>query len=548
MLPLSRIHRGFHEAGALNALVNLYGFVDDRVFLTKSGELGVVLRLAGADDECLPHDERDRVARRFESALRLCDDHIRLLQFLLKRDEVELPRATHADPAIHRVLTTRADFVAAHREPLSSVELYLVVLSDAWTPHRSWASTLRALGRAPVATVRDRLSARGTVLTLDDALQQARDQPLAKVESVGLLLDEVVSPSVLTAPAAFQFFRQLLNYDRQKATVVPLLESTPPRLCGRRLEPRVSPRTIAAEPPTEPELLPSAQAPVSPRAPLPVLPVATPPQPAPASASTTAPVSAAPSKPPSPPAPGVLRLLEGTIIEAVLTTRLDGSQAGPVACLVTTPVFSTDYQTVLIPPGSRLLGTATPVERIDQHRLVVTFHRLLLHHGRSVSLERVPGLNQAGDIGLQDQVNHHYASLFGAFLTQFVVRHYCRLKATVREQFAQSLYLLDGRLADGLIDAAKKSQVIETFLVKGDEEVDVEVRRVALEDLRQPPYKATIDFDKVHYTLDDHRERRRETFTAHVVFGLKDQVPNALIPVDPLGLTITYFRDDQAFR
>jgi type IV secretory pathway TrbF-like protein len=134
------------------------------------------------------------------------------------------------------------------------------------------------------------------------------------------------------------------------------------------------------------------------------------------------------------------------------------------------------------------------------------------------------------------------------FLTQFVVRHYSRLKATVREQFAQSLFFLDGRLADGLIDAAKKSQVIETFLVKGDEEIDVQVRRVALEDLRQPPYKATIDFDKVFYTLDDHRERRRETYTAHVVFVLRDQIPNALIPVNPLGLTITYFRDDQAFR
>ena len=134
------------------------------------------------------------------------------------------------------------------------------------------------------------------------------------------------------------------------------------------------------------------------------------------------------------------------------------------------------------------------------------------------------------------------------FLTQFVIRHYSRMKATVRESFAQSLYFLDGRLADGIIDANRKTQAIETFLVSGDEEVDIEVRRVALEDLRQPPYKATIDFDKVFYTLHDHRERRRETFTAHVVFLLKDQVPNALIPVNPLGLTITYFREDQAFR
>ena len=42
-------------------------------------------------------------------------------------------------------------------------------------------------------------------------------------------------------------------------------------------------------------------------------------------------------------------------------------------------------------------------------------------------------------------------------------------------------------------------------------------------------------------------EDKRETFVAHVVFVLKDQVDNARIPINPLGLTIAYFREDQAF-
>jgi hypothetical protein len=46
----------------------------------------------------------------------------------------------------------------------------------------------------------------------------------------------------------------------------------------------------------------------------------------------------------------------------------------------------------------------------------------------------------------------------------------------------------------------------------------------------------------------DHLERRRERYVAHLVFIVKDRVPNALIPINPLGLTITYFRDDQAFQ
>jgi type IV secretory pathway component VirB8 len=74
------------------------------------------------------------------------------------------------------------------------------------------------------------------------------------------------------------------------------------------------------------------------------------------------------------------------------------------------------------------------------------------------------------------------------------------------------------------------------------------VKNVAIEDLRQAPYKATVDFEKIYYAVADHAELRREKFVASFVFLVKDQVPNNLVPVNPLGLTITYFREDQAFQ
>ena len=40
----------------------------------------------------------------------------------------------------------------------------------------------------------------------------------------------------------------------------------------------------------------------------------------------------------------------------------------------------------------------------------------------------------------------------------------------------------------------------------------------------------------------------RDTCVAHLTFVVRDQVPNAVIPVNPLGLTVTYVRIDQAFR
>ena len=84
------------------------------------------------------------------------------------------------------------------------------------------------------------------------------------------------------------------------------------------------------------------------------------------------------------------------------------------------------------------------------------------------------------------------------FLVQFVTMHYSRMRATVRQQYAQSLYFLDGRLADATMEANKKSGLIERFLTSGGDEIDVRVKNVTLEDLRQPPYRATVDFDKVY--------------------------------------------------
>jgi type IV secretory pathway TrbF-like protein len=134
------------------------------------------------------------------------------------------------------------------------------------------------------------------------------------------------------------------------------------------------------------------------------------------------------------------------------------------------------------------------------------------------------------------------------FLSDFVERHYSRMRATVRDNYAKSLYYLDGRLADSLIEANKKSKILETFLAGDGEEIEVEVKNVSIEDLRTPPYHATVDFEKVHYGPNDHVPTKREKVVANFVFVVKDHVPNAMIPVNPLGLTITYLREDQAFQ
>jgi type IV secretion system protein VirB5 len=133
------------------------------------------------------------------------------------------------------------------------------------------------------------------------------------------------------------------------------------------------------------------------------------------------------------------------------------------------------------------------------------------------------------------------------FLSQFVELYYSRMRSTLRENYARSLYFLDPKLADSLIAANTKNKMLEQFLTGSSDDIDVRVKNVSIEDLRQPPYRATVEFEKVYYGAD-RAETKREKYVGNFVFIFREKVPNAVIPVNPLGLVITYFREDQAFQ
>jgi len=107
-------------------------------------------------------------------------------------------------------------------------------------------------------------------------------------------------------------------------------------------------------------------------------------------------------------------LFEGTVLEALLINRLDGTFAGPVSCLLSGNVYSRDRQHLLIPAGSKIVGEASKVDTFGQARLAVAFHRLIMPDGYSVSLDQFKGLDQEGATALKDKVNNHYVRIFGA--------------------------------------------------------------------------------------------------------------------------------------
>ena len=134
------------------------------------------------------------------------------------------------------------------------------------------------------------------------------------------------------------------------------------------------------------------------------------------------------------------------------------------------------------------------------------------------------------------------------FLTQFVTRHFGRVRATVKERYTESLYFLDAALADATIAQDQRAQTIETFLASSADEIEIQVKNVTLDELTAPPYRAQVDFEQVSYSPGSRQARKRERFVAQITFVLRDQVPNAMVLVNPLGLAITYVRVDQAFQ
>jgi type IV secretion system protein VirB5 len=159
---------------------------------------------------------------------------------------------------------------------------------------------------------------------------------------------------------------------------------------------------------------------------------------------------------------------------------------------------------------------------------------------------RIDEVGRAQALGYSSLEYHPQAPEIKYFLTQFVHDYYGRNRATVRGDFQRSMAFLSSPLAAARMDEERKNKAIEKFLVGDTEEVQIQVINIVSTELRKPPYLAQVDIEKV-FRGADGSELRREKYVDSITFTFTSQVPNALIPINPLGLMVTYLREDQAF-
>jgi type IV secretion system protein VirB5 len=178
----------------------------------------------------------------------------------------------------------------------------------------------------------------------------------------------------------------------------------------------------------------------------------------------------------------------------------------------------------------------------------------LFYRAQSAALHLKPLVISVSDIGRGqampyddftrvplDRVSKYY-------LARWTSLYYARNHATLQRDFAESLNFLADALQSSTIAQAKREKTLDNFLADpGLPNVDIEIRAVVLEDLRQAPYRAHIEFDKVFRSPGDQQELRRERWTANVVYSFRQDVSNQMLLANPLGLVIGYYREDQAF-
>jgi len=134
------------------------------------------------------------------------------------------------------------------------------------------------------------------------------------------------------------------------------------------------------------------------------------------------------------------------------------------------------------------------------------------------------------------------------YLSRWAELYFSRNRFTIERDQMNALYFLNGDVQRAVIDQERKSNFIQNYVRdSGLPFVDVEVKNVVLDDLRQSPYSARIEFEKVFTNPADHSEVKRERWTATVTYVFRENVKNNEFAVDPLGLTIVRFRADQAF-
>lgn len=216
MLRLDKVIKPWKEAAALCDHINLYGFWNETAFLTKSGDLGMVLSVSGVDYESLDHAEQEYAVKRLEAALKSFGPGFHVYQYLFKTNRPDIPFTVYDDPVVQTAVDQRRRFFEEKAERLFQVEIFYCVLLEGARSKTGVGAALGQLFHDPGGAINE-LKTQFTNSRMKTLLRSQIEPDLAqleqRVQAFVRQLSDFVRIEVLGQQKQFRFFRRLLNYD-----------------------------------------------------------------------------------------------------------------------------------------------------------------------------------------------------------------------------------------------------------------------------------------------------------------------------------------------
>ncbi|HKW19564.1 MAG TPA: type IV secretion system DNA-binding domain-containing protein [Terriglobales bacterium] len=231
MFSLSNATKAYREAGSLNEQINLLGFLDDHLFLTKSGDVGAVLSVSGIDYEGLDGNGIDQCTKRLEAAFKVLDDQCRIYQYLFKRNHPHIPHREYQDPVVNAAIRNRIAYFNSKSDKLYSLEIFYVVVLE--TAHRE--KTIRRIfgngntngdGHRTWKEFLALVSTKNEIVLMDEELRRAQALLNQKISSFLLQVNDFLPIRLLDKAEAFRALRRILNFAPQKLELARLKHDT----------------------------------------------------------------------------------------------------------------------------------------------------------------------------------------------------------------------------------------------------------------------------------------------------------------------------------
>lgn len=224
MLRLDKIIKPWKESAALNDHINLYGFWNETTFLTKSGDLGMVLQVQGVDYESLDSAGQEYAVKRLESALKAFGQGFHVYQYLFKANRPEIPFANYDDPIVEAAVEQRRRFFESKRDNLYQIEIFYVVLLEGARSKRGIGTAIARLFSDPSGAIGE-LQAQFSNNSVKTLLRLQIEADLAKldqrVQAFTRQLSDFVKITLLDQQGQFTFLRRLLNFDSWRIAGMP---------------------------------------------------------------------------------------------------------------------------------------------------------------------------------------------------------------------------------------------------------------------------------------------------------------------------------------